>query len=104
MIQEVVGLGFQSIRADGDNGVGKFGVFVAIVQLANAHIARAMNFRIVCGAIMDADVLYLHGFEIELASAPGVFVAATGAAVIERRDEEAVFALFGDHGSSHSGN
>src|SRR5450631_599605 len=59
-----------------------------------------MNFRIVRGTIVDADVLHLHSFEIELAGAPGVFVAAAGTAVIEGRDKQPVFALFGDHRSS----
>ena len=87
VIEEVIGLGFERIGADGNDGVGKFGILVAIVEFAHAHVARGMNLRIVGRAIVDADVLHLHGAEIELSGAPGVLVAAAGAAVIERRNE-----------------
>ena len=93
VIEEVVGLGFERIVADRDERVGKFGVLVAVVQFADAHVAGRMNLRIVGRAIVDADVLHLHGAEIELSGAPGVFVAAGRAAMIEDGDEEPVLAL-----------
>ena len=87
VIEEVIGLGFERVGADGHDGVSKFSVFVAIVKFTDAHVARGVNFRIICRAIVDADVLDLHGAEIELSSAPGVFIATASAAMIERRNE-----------------
>ena len=46
---------------------------------------------------MDPDVADLHRLEIELAGAPGVLVAAAGAAVVEGGHEHAVLALLLDH-------
>ena len=92
VIEEVIGLSFERIGADRDDGVGELGVLVAVVEFAHAHVAGGMYLRIVGGAIVDADVLHLHGAEIELAGAPGVLVAAAGATVIVGRDEQAVFA------------
>ena len=92
MVQEIIGLGFQRVGADGNDGVGKFGVFVAIVQFADAHVARGVHFRIVGRPIVDADVLHLHGAEIELAGAPGVLVAAARTAMIVGRDEQPILA------------
>ncbi len=83
VIEEIVGLGLVGVGADGDDGVAQLGVLVAVVELAHAHVARRVHLRIVGGAIVDADVLDLHRLEIELAGAPGVLVAAAGAAVVE---------------------
>ena len=92
VIEEVVGLRFVGVGADGKDGVGELGVLVAIVELAHAHVARGMHFGIVGGAIVDADVLDLHRLEIELARTPGILVAAAGAAVVEGGDEQVVLA------------
>ena len=52
---------------------------------------------------MDADVLDLHRLEIELARPPRVLVAAAGAAVVERGDEQVVLAAgLLDHGNGHA--
>ena len=102
VVEEVVGLGLERIGADRDDRVGEFGVLVAIVEFADAHVAGRVNLGVVGRAIVDADVLDLHRAEIELAGAPGVFVAAAGAAVIERRDEQAVLALVVDHRGGHA--
>ena len=97
VVQEIVGLGLERVRADGEDRVRELGVLVAIVELADAHVARRVDLRIVGGAIVDADVLHLHRAEIELSGAPGVLVAAAGAAMIEGGDEEPVLALLVDH-------
>ena len=102
MVQEIVGLGFERVGADRNDGVGQFGILVAVVQFAHAHVARGMNFGIVGGPVMDADVLDLHRPEIELARAPGIFVAAAGAAVIEGGDEQAVLAHVIDDRDGHA--
>ena len=60
VIEEVVGLGFERVGADRNDGVGEFGVLVAVVQFAHAHVARGMDFGIVGRTIVDADVLHLH--------------------------------------------
>ena len=104
MIEEIVGLRFQRVGADRDDGVGKLGVLVAVVEFAHAHVAGGVDFRVVGRAIVDADVLHLHGAEIELAGAPGVLVAAAGAAVIEGGDEQAVLALLVDHADGDAGD
>ena len=96
MIEEVVGLGFERVGADREDGVGEFGILVAVVEFADAHVARRVDLGIVGRAIVNADVLDLHRAEIELARAPGVLVAATGAAMVEGRDEEAVLTLLVD--------
>jgi hypothetical protein len=41
---------------------------------------------------MNPNVLYLHGPEIQLAGAPGVFVAAPGPAMVKGRHEQSVLA------------
>ena len=102
MVQEVVGLGLQGVRADRDDRVGEFGVLVAIVEFANPHVAGRMHLGVVSRAIVNADVLDLHRAEIELSGAPGIFVAAAGPAVIESRDEQAVLALGVDHRRRHA--
>ena len=104
MVQEIVGLGFERIGAHGHDGVGELRILVAIVQFADPHVARRMDLRIVGRTVVDADVLHLHGAEIELSGAPGVFVAAASAAVIERRDEQAVLAHVVDHADGDAGD
>ena len=71
MVEEVVGLRLERVGADGDDCVGKLGVFIAVIQLADAHVARAVHLAVVGGAIMDADILDFHALEIELAGCPG---------------------------------
>ena len=93
VIEEIVGLGFERVGADRHDGVGELGILVAVVQFADAHVAGGMDLGIVGRPVVDADVLHLHGAEIELAGAPGVFVAAAGAAMVEGRDEQPVLAL-----------
>ena len=103
VVQEIVRLRLVGVGADGDDRVGELGVLVAVVELAHAHVARGMHLGIVGRAIVDADVLDLHRLEIELAGAPGVLVAAAGAAVIEGRDEQVVLAArLLDHGDRHA--
>ena len=83
MVQEIIGLSLQRIASSRNDRVRKLGVLIAIVELANAHVAGRMHLRIIGRAIVDADVLDLHRGEIELAGAPGVFVTAACAAMIE---------------------
>jgi hypothetical protein len=91
VVQEVVGLGFERIGAHGHDRIGEFRVLVAVVQFTHAHVAGRMDFGIVGRPVVDADVLHLHSTKIKFPGAPGIFVAAAGAAVIERRDEQAIF-------------
>ena len=102
VVEEVIGLGFERVCSDRDDRVGEFSVLVAIVEFANAHVAGRVDLGVVGWAIMDPNVLDLHRPEIELSRAPGVFVAAAGAAVIEGRDEQAVLALGVDHRRRHA--
>ena len=44
VVQEVVGLRFQRVGADRNDGVGELGVLVAVVELAHAHVAGAVDF------------------------------------------------------------
>ena len=104
VVQEVVGLGLKRVRSDRDDRVGEFSVLIAIVEFANPHIASRMNLGIIGRAIVNADVLDLHCAEIELSGAPCILVAAAGPAVIESRDEQAVFALCVDHRRRHARN
>ena len=97
VVQEVVGLGLERVGADGHDRVGELGVFVAVVELAHAHVAGGVDLAVVGRAVVDPDVLDLHRLEIELAGAPGVLVAAAGAAMVEGRDEQPVVALLLDH-------
>ena len=69
MIEEIVGLSFERIGADGDDRVGKLRILVTIVEFADAHVARCMHLGIVSRAVVDADVLDLHRAEIKLARA-----------------------------------
>ena len=80
-------MGFQTIGADDEERVGEFGILITVVQFAHAHVARGMDLGVVGRPIMDADVLDLHGAEIELAGAPGVLVSAASAAMVEGGDE-----------------
>ena len=102
VVQEVVRLGFEGIVADRHQSVGELGVLIAIVQFADAHVTGRMDLRIVGGAVVDADILDLHGTEIELSGAPGIFVAAGRAAMVENGDEEPVLALFFDDRGSNA--
>ena len=102
VVEEVVGLGLERVGADRHDGVGELGVLVAVVELAHAHVAGGVDLGVVGRAVVDADVLDLHRLEVELAGAPGVLVAAAGAAVVEGRDEEAVLALLLDHRDGHA--
>ena len=96
MIQEVVGLRLKGVGTDRDDGIGQFRVFVAVVELAHAHVARGVDLGIVGRTIVDPDVLDLHRSEVELAGAPGVFVAAARAPVVECGNEQAILALIVD--------
>ena len=62
-----------------------------------------VDLGIVGRAIVDADVLDLHAVEIELAGGPGVFVTASGAAMIKGGDDQAVLALFLDNPARYLG-
>ena len=87
MVEEIVSLRLQRIGAHRNNSVGKFSVLIAIVQLAHAHVARSMDFGVIGWTIVNADILHLHGAEIELAGSPGILVTAASPAVIEGGDE-----------------
>jgi len=102
MIQEVIGLGLERVGAHSNKRVGKLGIFVAIVELAHAHVAGGVDFRIISRPIVNPDILHLHGAEVELASAPGVFITAAGAAMVEGRDEHAIFAHVIHHCDRHA--
>ena len=103
VIEKIVGLGLVGVGADREDGVGKLGVFVAVVELANAHVTRGMHLGIVGWTVVDADVLDLHGLEVELAGAPRILVAAAGATVVEGRDEEVVLTpRLLEHGNRHT--
>jgi hypothetical protein len=56
VVEEVVGLGLERVGADDHDGVGQLGVLVAVVELADAHVARRVDFGIVGRAVVDADV------------------------------------------------
>ena len=103
VIEEVIRLRLERVGSDGNDRVGEFGVLVAIVELAHAHVAGGMDLGIVGGAIVDADVLDLHAVEIELAGGPGVFVTAAGAAMVKGGDDQAVLALLLDDAAGHLG-
>ena len=87
VIEKVIGLRLERVCTDRNDCVGKFGIFVAIVQLSDTHIACRVNLGIVCWTIVDANILDLHRAEIELSGAPGILVAAPGAAVVESGNE-----------------
>ena len=96
MIEEQVRLGLQRIGTDQENRVGEAIVLIGVVELADAHVAGRMNFRIIGRPIVDAAVLHLHRLEIELAGAPGVLVAASRATMVEHGDEEIVLIVLVD--------
>lgn len=104
MVQEIVGLGLQGIGAYDDDRVGKLRVLVAVVELADAHVARGVDLGVVGRTVVDPDVLHLHGAEVELAGAPGVLIAAAGTAVIESGDEKPVLALIADDLAGDAGD
>ena len=74
----------QCLLADVCHLVRELGVLVAVVQLTHAHVAGAVHLGVVGRTVVDPDVLHLHGAEVELASAPGVFITAACAAMVER--------------------
>ena len=92
------------LHADRHDGVGEFGVLIAVVQLAHAHVARAVHLAVVGRTIVDPDVLDLHALEIELAGRPGVLVAAAGAAMIVGGDDEPILPLRLDNPARHLGD
>ena len=87
VVEEIVGLRLQRIGAHRNDSVGKLRVLITIIEFTHAHVARGMDFGVIGWTIVDADVLYLHGTEVELASAPSILVAATGTPVVESGDE-----------------
>ena len=68
--------------------VGEFGVFVAVVQLADAHLARGVALGVVRRPVVDAHHRRLERREHQLAGAPGVLESAAGAAVVEAVEHE----------------
>src|SRR6266403_2648646 len=102
VIQEVVRLGFERIGSNSNDGVGEFGVLIAVVEFAHAHVARGMDFGVVGGPIVYTDVLDLHRPEVQLARAPGIFVATACAAVVESGDEDPVFTHVVHHRNGHA--
>ncbi|MNG06561.1 hypothetical protein D3C84_898090 [compost metagenome] len=46
-------MGFVGVATDSNNDVGQFGVFVAVVEFANAHLACGVAFGVIGGAIVD---------------------------------------------------
>ena len=83
VVEKVIGLGFERIGANGHDRVGEFGVLVAIIEFAYSHVSGGVHLGIVSRSIVDPDVLDLHRAEIQLPRAPGVFVTAAGAAMVE---------------------
>ena len=63
--------------------VGQFRVFVAVVELADAHLARGVALGVVRRPVVDPHHRRLERREHQLAGAPGVLEAAPGAAVVE---------------------
>ena len=53
VIQKVVGLGFIGVGTRADDGVCQLCVFIAVVQLAHAHIAGGVAFGVVGWPVMD---------------------------------------------------
>ncbi len=71
--EEVVGLVLVGVVAVGPDHIGQFGVFVAVVQLENAHVPIAKAFGVVRWAVVDAAGRRLDRREHELAGFPQVF-------------------------------
>ncbi len=102
--EEVVGLRLVGVAADGHDDVGQLGILVAVVELADAHLARRMALGVVRRAVVDAHHRRLERREHQLAGAPRVLEAAAGAAVVEAVEDESartvgVENLLGDAGS-----
>ncbi|MDT4849735.1 hypothetical protein FQZ97_838630 [compost metagenome] len=93
MVQEVVGLRFVGVGTGAQDAVGQLGVFVAVVQLAHAHVARGVALGVVGRAVVNAHHLGFQRAEHQLASTPGVLEAAASAAVVEAVVEQAVRAV-----------
>ena len=104
MVQEVVGLSLERIRSNRKDRVGQFSIFVAIVQLPDAHVSCRMNLGVVGRPIVDPDIFYLHALEVDFPGRPGIFIASAGASVIESRDKQPVLALLLNHTSCHFGH
>ncbi len=102
VVQKEVRLRLERVRPDHEDRVGQAVILVAVVQLADAHVAGGMDLGVVGRAIVDAAVLDLHRLEVELARAPGVLVAAGRAAMVEHRDEEVVLVVLVDHTGGHT--
>jgi hypothetical protein len=62
VVQEVVGLRLQRVASRRRDRISELGVLVAVVELAHAHIARAVHLTVVRRTVVDANAL-----EIELA-------------------------------------
>jgi hypothetical protein len=69
VIEEIVGLGLQRVRADRDDCIGELRVLVAVVELAHAHVARSVHFGVVGRPVVDPDVLDLHAIALAKSSA-----------------------------------
>ena len=104
VVEEQVGLGLEGIGADQEDRVGERVVLVAVVQLADAHVAGRVHLGVVGRPVVNPAVLDLHRAEIELARAPGVLVAAGRAAVVEHRDVEIVLVVLVDVAGGDPGN
>ena len=73
VIEEIVGLRFIRVAADGHDAVGDFGILVAVVQLHDAHLARGMALGVVGRPVVDAHQRGLQGGEHQLARCPRCF-------------------------------
>ena len=99
--EEVVGLRLVRVAADRHDHVGQLRILVAVVELADAHLAGRVALGVVGGTVVDAHHRRLERREHELARAPGVLESAAGTAVIETVEDEsartvAVENLLGD--------
>ena len=104
VIEKIICLGLQRIGADRHNRVGELSILVAIVEFANPHVARGVDFGIVSRPVVNPDILDLHSAEVELTSAPCVLVATARASVVVGRDEEPILALFVDDRCGYAGD
>ena len=104
VIEKQVGLRFERVGTDDHNRVGEPIVRVGVIELIDAHVAAGVHLGIVGRAVVDPAVLHLHRLEVELAGAPGVFIAAGRAAMVEHRDEQVVLVVLVDHARRDSGD
>ena len=81
--EKIIGLGLVGVVADGPEHVSHFRIFVAVVQLVDAHVAGGVTLGVVGRTIMNAHLLRLQTGEDQLAAAPGIFITTAGAAVVE---------------------